>query len=250
MVDEIQNLLLEIVRCRLVKDHFLVGGSNNPCAEILSCQRVTELADLQVPEPWNGDLRSAPLLFLSSNPSINELEEYPRWDTPDEEIMDFFEHRFGYGRKAWVSEGKRGLHRDGSYGRATPYWCEVKKRADEIFERETTAGIDYALSEVVHCKSRDMIGVKGAAETCTQRYLQRVLDAAGAKVVAVVGEQTRRVVEQRLGIQMGEKRLLELNGKVYLFLPAPGSNQPRKLERILSQEEMDFLRDRIRKHGE
>ena len=33
----------------------------------------------QVPEPWNGDLEKADILFLSSNPGINVFEKFPRY---------------------------------------------------------------------------------------------------------------------------------------------------------------------------
>lgn len=33
----------------------------------------------QVPEPWNGDLEKADILFLSSNPGINVWEKFPRY---------------------------------------------------------------------------------------------------------------------------------------------------------------------------
>ena len=32
-----------------------------------------------VPEPWNGDLEKADILFLSSNPGINVFEKFPRY---------------------------------------------------------------------------------------------------------------------------------------------------------------------------
>ena len=67
-------------------------------------------SQLQVPEPWSGNLEHAPILFLSSNPSISTAELYPRWEWPDEEIADFFGRRFGGGQmgdnKKRRNEGK------------------------------------------------------------------------------------------------------------------------------------------------
>lgn len=36
------------------------------------------LVERHLPKPWNGSLERSPMLFVSSNPSINELEQYPR----------------------------------------------------------------------------------------------------------------------------------------------------------------------------
>ena len=33
----------------------------------------------QVPEPWNGNLEKADILFLASNPGINVFEKFPRY---------------------------------------------------------------------------------------------------------------------------------------------------------------------------
>jgi hypothetical protein len=65
-------------------------------------------SQLQVPEPWSGELEHALILILSSNPSISTAEIYPRWEWPDEEIADFFGRRFGGGRGRLQGKQKRG----------------------------------------------------------------------------------------------------------------------------------------------
>ncbi len=151
------DLLHEIVHCPIVQQWFTDHNSNNPCAIVISSQRAQSLEHFQVPEPWSGDLEHAPILFLSSNPSFNESrsEEYPGWTWSDEWIADFFRHRFGGGRKQWIDgDGIRGLQRDGSWGKAVRFWTEVRSRARELLERDVRPGVDYALTEVVHCESR------------------------------------------------------------------------------------------------
>ena len=70
-------------------------------------QEARSLAGLQVPEPWSGDLEGAPILFLSSNPSISTAELYPRWKWPDEEIAGFFGRRFSGGRMGGNRERRK-----------------------------------------------------------------------------------------------------------------------------------------------
>lgn len=47
----------------------------------------------QVPEPWNGDLEKADILFLSSNPGINVFEKFPRYIGRDKTSSEM---RFSY----------------------------------------------------------------------------------------------------------------------------------------------------------
>ena len=47
----------------------------------------------QVPEPWNGDLEKADILFLASNPGINVFEKFPRYISRDKTSGEM---RFSY----------------------------------------------------------------------------------------------------------------------------------------------------------
>jgi hypothetical protein len=160
-------------------------------------------SQLQVPEPWSGELEHALILFLSSNPSISTAEIYPRWAWPDEEIADFFGRRFDGGRRRWIKDGKKSLRADGSYGRATAFWAAVRKRAIELLQREVRPGVDYALTKIVHCKSKSEIGVAEAKKRCVPRYLRRVLTSAAARVIVVLGKPARQAVQEEFGIPYG-----------------------------------------------
>jgi hypothetical protein len=48
-------------------------------------------------------------------------------------------------------------------------------------------GQDYALTEVVHCGSGVERGVDEALETCSSRYLKRVISLSPAKLLVLVG---------------------------------------------------------------
>lgn len=71
-------------------------GTQLGCPLIVASQGV-ELNDFQVPEPWAGDVGTAPVLFISSNPSISDVEPYQRWGTADEDRIEFFTDRYGDG---------------------------------------------------------------------------------------------------------------------------------------------------------
>ncbi len=125
------DLLHEIAHCPNIQQWFTSPQSSNPCSRIISVQHAnhpTTLTQHQVPEPWSGDIQHAPILFLSSNPSIDdnpsieEREEFPLWSWPDEWIEDFFAHRYAGGRKQWIENGTRYLRLNGSRGRAVSFW--------------------------------------------------------------------------------------------------------------------------------
>lgn len=110
-------LLLEIARCPVV-EHVLAGDVAHPCAGVVRHQRDhgIPVSQHQVPEPWDGDLPAAPILFVSSNPSINPNELYPRRGADDDELLDFFPRRFGGGSRPWIAGGSRTLRPDGTSG--------------------------------------------------------------------------------------------------------------------------------------
>ncbi|MCF3607522.1 hypothetical protein L2E81_13290 [Planktothrix agardhii 1033] len=62
------------------------------------------------------------------------------------------------------------MQTDGTYSRVTQFWAAVRKRAIELLQRDVIPGFDYALTEIVHCKSHHEIGVEQAQEQCVQAY--------------------------------------------------------------------------------
>ena len=238
------TLLGTITHCPNVKAHF--RNQATPCREIIDSQGMSTLEDFQVPEPWNGKIERAPLLFISSNPSISEKEQYPSWNAPETRLQDFFQHRFGGGEKQWVKDGKYALTQDGSYERATPYWSEIKNRAFELLSKKAVPGTDYAISEIVHCKSRNNIGVDEALKECAQRYLSRVLEISSAAVVVYVGKKAEHYIKDVLEINENQSLVGPLmhggRKRLILFLPAPGSSLPRKIDKVFSKEEQEMIR--------
>jgi len=225
----------------------LSGDFDNPCSDIVLSQGVNEISDFQVPEPWNGDIANAPLLFLSSNPSISDVEEYPIWSSKFDVRFDFFTNRFGGGIKEWVIDGKRALAKDGSYISATGYWSEILNRAKEIIGHKVKPGIDFALTEIVHCKAQNMSGVESALDECEAKYLEHILEVAGAKVVVVIGETAGKQFRTKLNVDPEVSLIgpMRVSGKdrILLFLAAPGSNKPRKISRVLMPSELRLIQE-------
>src|SRR5258708_28952120 len=169
-MSEVWQLLGEIVHCSIANE--IRSGNSHvsiPCRESASVQ--TGVA-FQLPEPWSGQIDIAPLLFISSNPSIDEHEDYPdeSWESP--RTADFFDNRFTPA-SGWVKDGLYPRQRDGSWSKDwVRFWASARGRAREILRRKIEPGIDFALTEVVHCKSRKERGVAEARDECSDRYLQ------------------------------------------------------------------------------
>lgn len=228
-----------------------MGDSNHSCSEIVRSQRAAAWNAFQVPEPWSGHLEEAPILFFSSNPSISTHEAYPNGaGNPERSLQDFFDSRFdGH----WVKEGNKALNADLiTYGPAVNYWSCIRNRAEELLGRKTIAGVDYALSEIVHCKSRGELGVKTALLTCARRYMMDLLTCSGAVVLVLVGRKVLRhwnslqseglPTVQPPGVtrlQIGEREC------VAVYLAAPGSAEPKLFNHWLGEEKIKEIRTLI-----
>ncbi|WP_127077578.1 uracil-DNA glycosylase family protein [Rhodomicrobium lacus] len=242
------DLLLKIARCPLVESWYDDHLISNKCYEILTTQQV-EFSAHQIPEPWSGDITKAPILFLSSNPSIDNNSKYPVWDWPDDQIEDYFSNRFG-GRQQWIEDGIRCLNNDGS--RTTVrFWAAVKARARELLEKAPMPGKDYALTEVVHCKSRNEVGVAQVLSECVKRYLRPVLsEASGAKIIVVLGNIAGQTLKQEFKMPANARMAgpveVGLGNRYLVFLPHPNFRGPRTFRDCLEPSQLETLREALR----
>ena len=222
------------------------------------------------PVPWVGHLETAPILFVSSNPNLapNDLrkpkeeeipdpepleglrdatlEEHPSlrkpfrapkryWD-PDE-VVDYYENHFG----VWVKDdGATPLSATSRRRAKVPYWAFSHCQAQELFpDRLVRAGVDYSVTEVVHCKSGAEDGVDDALEPCADRYLHAVLSTSPARVVVAVGVKAAKAFEG-LKVERDERTPvteITLGGspRLLLFLPHPTwlRRQPKEVAEAL-----------------
>lgn len=117
--------------------------------EIVQNQIDNGITKMHLPEPWNGHLSKAKVLFISSNPSLGTNEIFPTKDWTDKNIINFFDNRFANADKKipkfWQSISKYVL------------WLYPESKNLSHTERLD----EYAVStEIVHCKSLKEKGVK------------------------------------------------------------------------------------------
>lgn len=242
------ELLLEIAHCPSVGRCLEADDEAHPCYDVVTAQR--EFPGKHVlPEPWSGHLETAPILFLSSNPSIAGGELVPRKGWSDDAIVDFYANRFGGGRREWIRDGVRNLRQDGSHRKhAVRFWASVRSRAAELLgidKAEVRPGVDYALTEVVHCNSARERGVAQALKECASRWLEPVLAASGAAVIVCLGVQVEKVIRERYSTGdaavSGPHPIGELD-RHFAFLPHPNAFKPKTFAKCLNREDLEEIR--------
>lgn len=239
------ELLYEIADCPLVAESHRLP--DHPCRAIVASQPTNN--PFQLPEPWSGRI-DAPILFVGSNPSYCETEDYPTrteyWTGV--RLVSFFNRRFEDG---WVKEGVYGRISLGGYSKnATRYWASIRSRAKELLERDPSPAIDYCMTEVVHCKSRGQQGVAAAFERCRERYLRRILEVSGAKVVVAMGDYAAKGIRSTLGLDREGAVIGPISAGTrdihIAFIPHPAAWAAKRLARCLSANDLARLRAVLR----
>ena len=245
-----RELAVEIMRCPVLAGCVAEGGDAHPCYEVAAGPGGPHQARW-VPEPWVGHLTEAPLLFVASNPGgggspITDPAELS-CDSADQAILDWADGAFDKGQVPGVADGAYQVDARGQRGRWVPYWGWALRCAREVLPPPVTPGVGYALTEVVHCGSPREKGVWAALETCTSRYLERVLAASPARVLVVVGAIARFAFQDYLHLEAADHLLgpVEVAGKKRLLVVVAhpnsrGGNVP--LGRHLEQDQMELLR--------
>ncbi len=162
------NLLLELAKCCEVEKAKM--DINHSCNKIVCSQKDLGITDFRIPEPWNGHIDTAEILFISSNPSINFNESYPTASWNDEDIISFFENRF----------------EDTPKNQWSRYWRTILKWAGWIIPN---IGFDkISITEIVHCKSKSEFGVYECMNYCADKWLKKVLSAFNGNYIVLVGK--------------------------------------------------------------
>lgn len=197
----LEELALSVARCAEVPlaDSGVASAEKHPCFQVVRSQDAYA-GPFQVPEAWAGNLASAKVVFLSSNPAISAgnpmakqaskriAEKYPTTEWDDELIADFMINRFTRG---WV-ENRKHLKVDGSRGSKEPYWGWIERETKSLLGEEIVWHEEAVMTEVVHCKSSSEEGVMRAASHCYSQHMDRILNASSARLVVIVGQKAAR----------------------------------------------------------
>jgi len=214
-----KNLALAISSCSDVCT--AISDKNHPCHKVVDWQtdkhgtQITEVlgSKLHRPEPWTGDLDTAKIMFLSSNPSFNPLENYPNWNPnqwSDEDISLFGAERFTMSeeRKFGATDSSIKAKQDRTIGFSgerlskVHHWTWVRRYAAFVLGKEisdTSAISDYVMTELVHCKSPKEDGVVEALSHCAEKWFGEIMEISPASLIFVTGAKAGERVAQIYG---------------------------------------------------
>lgn len=231
---ERNELLLAIVDCpEIAKAR---GDARHPCADIVGLQCA---GAWQAPEPWRGHIDTAPILFLSSNPSIRGDDPFPPKGWEEQHIINHYQRCFD-------DDASIPGHIDQATYNSVQFWREVRGRASEILGRPAKPGTDFALTELVHCKSKGEKGVAKAHLTCAGHWLDRVLQVSGANIIVLLGRQARDHCTARWHLDKTQPVHFGVatpgRERAVVILPHPNARGRRKLDDFVRDDELDRLR--------
>lgn len=112
-----QALARDILRCAELES--VLDGRASGCREVASWQGLARQARWYVPEPWAGHIGTAPILFVSSNPSAGPRREcfdparhMSRGDS-DEDLFAAADGAFDDVRFPGIADGRYNRDRSG-----------------------------------------------------------------------------------------------------------------------------------------
>ncbi len=185
-----KNLLLKIARNPEPQDVFdkLKKGKDveSPYTEVVKAQVEMGVKDMHLPEPWNGHLSKANVMVISSNPSISADENFPTKKWNDDDIAEFFDGRF--------SEERENISR---------FWSSIAKYVSWILpEAEGKSVMDIldefvVMTEIVHCKSKEEIGVNECASE-EVKFLDEIISKFTGDYIIILGSTAGKFYQNAL----------------------------------------------------
>ena len=246
---EREELLLSITRCPELAA--ARNDARHPCRRVVCFQGAD---DYHVPEPWQGHIETAPILFISLNPGYGADAVFPTpaWD--DTKTVDFFQRRFDP-EAGWTSRlGGSGIYlrrydssgNEGFTGRHVQHWSVINGYARELLGREPVFGRDIAMTMAVHCKSGESSVAKSAMRLCPQKWLPRVIKHSPARLVVALGNDARDacadlwVLDKNQRVQFGVT--INERERAVIYLPHPAARVSKRVGDYIDAEQLRQLR--------
>jgi hypothetical protein len=130
-----------------------------------------------------------------------------------------------------------------------PFWNICKRNVEFVLGREAVPGVDYAMTEVVHCKSRGEVGVAAARATCSEMWLERTLTVSPADVVVILGDQAWNTLDVAVAKQLTlwDATELEIGGRrrLLVYVRHPNFRGPRRWQDCLLPDALARIREAL-----
>jgi hypothetical protein len=109
-------------------------------------------------------------------------------------------------------------------------WFALRKRASIILGKpveQTRASQDYVMTEVVHCKSRNEVGVPQALSACVSKWFAPMLAVSSARLIIVSGQPAGMAVKRALNEILTESSGLGEKWGAWKTQPIGGGRWPK-----------------------
>jgi uracil-DNA glycosylase len=249
MKDNVLNVFRDIIYCSNIEQYY--SKKDNNCSDIIRSQKRGQKIMFQIPEPFSGEIDKAKILIIGSNPSIDleQNELFPTYEWDENSTIEYFYKRY----EKNFRNGTHKIMKDGSY-RHVPYLSAVKARVSEIFKlinKEFTPGIDYCLTEIVHCKSNNEKGVGKAVVVCN-KYLKKIIKLSPASFLMIVGRTAQKSfceqykLEKYLNKKVSDPVIIEGKERLMYFIPAPNARGiKKKMNYYLEEKDIKIIKNWI-----
>ena len=165
-----------------------------------------------IPEPWNGNIEDSKIIFVGLNPGCDPNQYYPFENMivqgnfvlrngksfssgNNASVEDYFENRFsnsydkkkkGFYHDTWNSLPKKWIR----------YWDYIHKVASSMLSKSSLgAGQDYACTEIIRCKSRNIRLINSQCyNICAEKYFNSTLNLTqNAQLLVFVGHNKNMI---------------------------------------------------------
>ena len=108
-------------------------------------------------------------------------------------------------------------------------------------------GIDYDMTEVVHCKSESEIGVNRCKTLCAETWMDRIITLSSAKVLMLFGSIAKEWFGNLVGEKLdraGVRTEVTIGGssRLVVWLPHPNARGERNLTSVLDDSDVSLIR--------
>ena len=195
-----KQAIIDIAKCKEIGNG--VSDTNHSCNSLLNGQ-VDDSGNqslgnmFHLPEPFNGDIETANILFIAANPNYDSNELYPKDNWLDDDIINFFVNRkINKSTLYWreILEISKYIYEQKYKSMATK---EIVSRINKLLEDKnlfaTLSDLHITLTEVVHCKSHSFSIVStSACNKCVSNHLNNVLSLFKGKYIIIIGKDAQR----------------------------------------------------------
>lgn len=173
---------------------------------VVNSQINAGIKQMHLPEPWNGHLTQAQIMFIGSNPSFCKEEEFPTKYWSKNKIISFFENRFYNYEKDDASLYWKYLikYTDWTIDLIDDISKEKIRNSDRVNDRQFIKENFNKLNdlivstEIVHCKSKKEKGTlnRKLLDEEFKQWMPQIINKFKGKIIILFGNMAGNYLEK------------------------------------------------------